>query len=112
MNDIVELPTDETLTLRLVPMPADTNQGGSVFGGWILSQIDIAASIPALKRAQVRVATVSVNKVEFHQPVFIGDVDVYAERRSTTPAVIKVTHAQPTFVALDENRRLRKVPEE
>ncbi|MFK8068993.1 MAG: acyl-CoA thioesterase [Gammaproteobacteria bacterium] len=127
----VTLPTDKELTMRVVPMPKDTNEGGSIFGGYIFSQIDIAASIPAVRRARGRVATVAVNSIELHQPVFVGDVlslyaqvakvgrtsvtvdvEVYAERNAIDPEVIKVTHATLTFVALDENRKPRRVPVE
>lgn len=126
----VTLPTDKELTLRVIPMPKDTNYGGSIFGGYIFSQIDLAASLPAIRRAKGRVATVAVNSIELHQPVFVGDVlslyahvskvgrtsitidvEVYAERNAVDPEVIKVTQATLTFVALDENRKPRRVPE-
>ena len=125
----VRLPEDRQPTLRVVPMPHDTNQAGSIFGGWILAQIDIAGSIPALCRARGRVATVAVNSVEFHQPVFVGDlvslyaevvkvghtsitvqVDVYATRNIEALETIRVTQAVLTYVALDENRQPRPVP--
>lgn len=125
----VKLPTDKELTMRVVPMPKDTNYGGSIFGGYLFSQIDVAASIPAIRRAKGRVATVAVNSIELHHPVFVGDVlslyahvvkvgrtsitvdvEVYAERNAADPHVIKVTQARLTFVALDENRKPRLVP--
>ncbi|MCZ6718610.1 MAG: acyl-CoA thioesterase [Gammaproteobacteria bacterium] len=131
VDDAVSLPKDRQPTLRLVPMPADTNHEGSVFGGWIMSQVDIAGSIPAIKRARGRVATVAVESFEFHQPVFVGDliscyadvmkvgrtsitvkVEVFAERRVEPQQCIKVTEAILTYVALDENRRPRIVPPE
>ena len=66
--------------LRLVPMPTDTNYAGDVFGGWIMAQVDIAGSLPAIRRARGRVATVAVNSFVFKQPVFVGDVvSFYAE---------------------------------
>lgn len=119
-------------TLRLVTMPADTNPLGSIFGGWIMSQVDIAGSLPAIRRAKGRVATVAVNSFEFHQPVFVGDVvsfyadvvkvgrtsitvavDVYAERlRHGRYEATKVTQATLTFVALDEQGAPRPVPQE
>ena len=117
------------LALQTLAMPADTNANGDIFGGWIMSQIDIAAAIPALERAKGRVATVAVNSIEFHQPVFVGDViscyadviktgntsitvkvEVYAERNPSDKQVIKVTEAELTYVALDENRKPRKLP--
>ncbi len=131
MTDKMNLPSDKELTLRVVPMPKDTNYGGSIFGGYIFSQIDIAASIPALKRAKGRVATVAVNSIELRQAVFVGDilslyahvskvgrtsitvdVEVYAERNVEDPQVVKVTQARLTFVALDEDRKPRPVPPE
>jgi len=131
ITDKVILPTDKELTLRVVPMPKDTNYGGSIFGGYIFSQIDIAASIPAIKRAKGRVATVAVNSIELHQAVFVGDVlslyahiskvgqtsitvdvEVYAERNAADPHIVKVTQARLTFVALDEDHKPRLVPPE
>ena len=128
----VNLPKDQQPTLRIVPRPADTNHEGSIFGGWILSQVDIAGSIAAIQRARGRVTTVAVNSVEFHEPVFVGDViscyaevirvgrssitvkvDVYAERNPERIQVIRVTQAVLTYVALDKDLRPRRVlPEE
>ena len=121
-------------TLRLVPMPRDTNAAGDIFGGWIMSQVDIAGSIAASRRAQGRVVTVAVNAFHFVAPVFVNDlvsfyaevvkvgttslmvnVEVYAERGLRTAApgeVAKVTEAVLTFVAVDENRQKRAVPSE
>ncbi len=131
MTEKIKLPTDKELTMRVVPMPKDTNYGGSIFGGYLFSQIDLAASIPAIKRAKGRVATVAVNSIELHQAIFVGDVlslyahvsnvgrtsitidvEVYAERNAADPVVIKVTQAKLTFVALDEDRKPRVVPPE
>lgn len=117
--------------LRIVAMPKDTNAGGSIFGGWIMSQIDIAGSIAAIMRAKGRVATVKVNSLEFKKPVFVGDllscyadvtgvgntsitvdVKVFAQRNSRKLETIKVTEAELVFVALDENRKPRIVPKE
>lgn len=130
-SERVTLPKDREPTLRIVPMPADTNFAGNIFGGWILSQIDIAGSIPAIRRARGRVTTVAVNSVEFHEPVYVGDiiscyaqvirvgrtsitvqVDVYAERNPERVECIRVTQAVLTFVAIDENRKPRVVPPE
>jgi len=127
------LPQDCDPTLRIVPMPTDTNHAGDVFGGWIMSQVDIAGSLLAIRRAGGRVATVAVNNFVFKQPVFIGDlVSFYAEitkvgRTSITVDVavfaqrgpregdkeicIKVTEALLTYVAVDEKRRPRIVPQ-
>ena len=68
-----ELP-DKQPVLRVTAMPRDTNPGGSIFGGWLMSQIDIAGAIVALNRAQGRVATVKVNSMEFFHPVLVGDL--------------------------------------
>ena len=68
------LPEDSDPVLRLVPMPNDTNYAGDVFGGWIMAQVDIAGSLPAIRRAHGRVVTVAVNSFVFKQPVFVGDV--------------------------------------
>ncbi|MBV6447028.1 acyl-CoA thioesterase [Nitrosomonas sp.] len=120
--------------LRTVPMPADTNYAGDIFGGWIMSQVDMAGSIPAIRRARGRVATVAVNSFVFKHPVFVGDlvsfyadivkigrtsitvdVSVYAQRgvrEGGEEVCIKVTEAVLTYVAIDSNRRPRVVPEE
>ena len=123
-------PADRPVTVRVVPMPADTNGMGDIFGGWIMSQVDIAGGIAAARRARGRVVTVAVNALEFKKPVFVGDVvscyaevtrvgrtsitvktDVYAERRAATENV-KVTEATFTYVAVGDDRRPRVVPEE
>jgi len=118
-------------TLRVVPMPADLNQNGDVFGGWVMAQVDVAGAIPAMRRARGRVATVSVNSFVFKQPVSVGDivslfaeivhvgqtsitvnVEVYAERNYANPVTVKVTEAQLTYVAIDGNGEKRSVPPE
>ena len=120
---------DKQPAIRVAAMPADTNSAGTIFGGWIMSQVDIAGSIAALERARGRVVTVAVNSFEFHQPVFVGDliscyaevikvgrtsitikVEVYAQRCPSNPKTIKVTQAELTYVALDENRKPRGIP--
>lgn len=118
-------------TLRVVPMPADLNQNGDVFGGWVMAQVDVAGAIPAMRRARGRVATVSVNSFLFKQPVSVGDivslyaeiarvgktsitvkVEVYAERNYSNPVVVKVTEAELTYVAIDREGNKREVPPE
>lgn len=115
--------------LRVVPMPADANIHGDVFGGWIMAQVDIAGSLPAVRRANGRVATVAVNSFLFKQPVFVGDllsfyahvvkvgntsvtvnVEVYAERMRLQSEVVKVTEATLTYVATDADRKPRPLP--
>lgn len=116
-------------TLRVMPMPADANIHGDVFGGWIMAQVDIAGAIPAVRRANGRVGTVAVNSFVFKQPVFVGDllsfyskiirtgttsvtvtVEVYAERNRLQSEVVKVTEATLTYVAVGEDRRPRTLP--
>lgn len=124
----VKLPADREPALRVVPMPADSNYVGDIFGGWIMSQVDIAGSIPAIRRARGRVATVAVNSFHFKQPVFVGDlvsfyadvvrvgntsitvnVEVYAQRNPAKEECVKVTEATLTYVAVDGNRKPRTV---
>lgn len=122
------LPQGKEPTLRVVPMPADANYVGDIFGGWIMSQVDIAGSIPAMRRAGGRVATIAVNSFLFKQPVFVGDVvsfyadvvrvgrtsitvdvQVYAQRNPAKVESVKVTEAILTYVAVDDERRPRVV---
>ena len=128
--DRITLP-DEQPALRLVPMPADLNQNGDVFGGWVMAQVDVAGAIPAMRRARGRVATVSVHSFLFKQPVSVGDivsfyaeivrigqtsitvnVEVYAERNYADLITVKVTEAQLTYVAIDSSGKKRDVPAE
>lgn len=116
-------------TLRVMPMPSDENVHGDVFGGWIMSQVDIAGAIPAARRANGRVATIAVNSFLFKQPVFVGDllsfyaqivkvgntsitieVEVYAERNRLQASTVKVTEATLTYVATGEDRKPRQIP--
>lgn len=128
-NEKVSLPEGREPALRVVPMPADANQHGDIFGGWIVSQVDIAGSVVAARHSRGRVATVAVNAFQFKQPVFIGDVlsfyadivrvgntsitvnvEVYAQRNPREVETVKVTEATLTYVATDANRRPRPVP--
>ena len=123
------LPRDKQPALRVMPMPADANQNGDIFGGWVMAQVDIAGGTVAAKLARGRVATVAVREFTFKQPVQIGDllsfyvdlekigntsitvtVEVYAERRPESPRVVKVTEATLTYVAIDATGRPRPVP--
>ena len=120
---------DKQPALRVMPMPADANQNGDIFGGWIMSQVDIAGGALAGRVARGRVATVAVKEFVFKQPVQIGDllsfyadvvkigntsitikVEVYAERKPDTPTVAKVTEATLTYVAIDLKGKPRPVP--
>ncbi len=129
MNELkVSLPAKQP-TLRVVPMPADVNPSGDIFGGWVMAQVDIAGSSAAMQRARGRVATIAVNAFLFKQPISVGDlvsfyaevtgvgrtsitvdVQVYAERHPADPIVVKVTEATLTYVALDEDGAKRPVP--
>jgi len=118
-----------TLTLQTIAMPADTNPSGDIFGGWLMSQMDLGASVLARVRAKGRVATVAVDGMAFHCPVRVGDlVSIYATlvREGTTSMTLeieawvtrkvsserlKVTHATFVFVAVDEAGRKRPLPE-
>ena len=80
------LPTDRQATLRVVPMPADTNAAGNIFGGWLMSQVDVAGSIVAIRRARGAVTTVAVNAFRFIKPVYVGDtLTVRGRVRSRQP---------------------------
>jgi acyl-CoA thioesterase YciA len=126
-----QLPEGRDPVLRVVPMPSDANYVGDIFGGWIMSQVDIAGSIPAIRRSRGRVATVAVNSFVFKQPVLVGDlvsfyakvirvgrtsitvdVEVYAQRHRAEEQCVKVTEAVLTYVAVDSDRRPRPVPPE
>lgn len=128
MSEQATVLPDAQPVLRVVPMPADLNAFGDVFGGWVMAQVDIAGAIPAMKRARGRIATVAVNSFLFKQPISAGDVvsfyaevvrvgtssitvdvQVYAERHPESPIVVKVTEARLTYVALDANGGKRAV---
>ena len=123
------LPANHTLVLKVIPMPSDANANGDIFGGWVMAQVDLAGSVLPARYAQGRMATVAVNQFIFKQPVRVGDilslvakmerigrtsmtvnVGVYAERIRNQGRYIKVTEAQLTYVAIDEDGRPREVP--
>jgi|TARA_B100001287_G_scaffold9377_1_gene7252 acyl-CoA thioesterase YciA len=114
-------------TLRVVPMPSDSNSNGDIFGGWIMSQVDIAGAIPVVQLVNGRVATVAVNSFVFKQPVFIGDlvsfyatikkigttsvtvnVEVFAQRKARME-IVKVTDANLTYVHIDKNGKPKPI---
>ena len=124
-----DLPTDKELVLRVIPMPADCNANGDIFGGWVMSQVDLAGSVLPLRHSRGRTVTVAVNEFIFKQPVRVGDilsfyakltrvgntsmtveVEVVAERLSKQGQFIKVTEASLTYVAIDEEGHPRPVP--
>lgn len=129
MRDVPpEGPPEGQPLLRTVAMPADANPSGDIFGGWLLAQMDLAGGNAAIRRARGRVATVAVDAMVFHRPVFVGDeVSIYAavvavgrtsirvrveawRRRMAEEAMQQVTEADFTFVAIDAERRPRPVP--
>ena len=125
----LELPGDRQLVLRVMPLPADVNANGDIFGGWIMAQVDLAGAVLPSRIAKGRIATVAVNQFVFKQPVSLGDllsfyaritrvgrtsisvrVEVYAERNPANLQVVKVTEADLTYVAIDAKGQPRPVP--
>jgi acyl-CoA thioesterase YciA len=125
----LSVPDDMELVLRVMPLPADANANGDIFGGWIMAQVDLAGSVQSARLARGRIATVAVNQFIFKQPVSVGDllsfysrvervgrtsvtvhVEVFAERNPANPCVVKVTEANLTYVAIDEQGRSREIP--
>jgi len=125
------LPDEGDLAIRVMATPADTNPSGDIFGGWLMSQVDIAGSLIARRRAQGRIVTVAVDSFQFRNPVFVGDViscyasitrigktsltinvRAFAERQGKSHHTHLVTEADLTYVAVDEQRRPRVLPEE
>ena len=122
------LPADMELVLKVIPMPADCNANGDIFGGWVMAQCDLAGSVIPARHAKGRMATVAVNEFVFKQPVRLGDilsfysklvrigrtsisvtVEVFAERFKAQGEYIMVTEATFTYVAIDENGRPRQI---
>jgi len=122
-------PSDKELVLKVIPMPADTNGNGDIFGGWVMAQVDLAGSVLPARYAKGRMATVSVNEFVFKQPVRVGDilsffsavtrigrtsvtvkVEVFAERYQAQGQYVKVTEASVTYVAIDDMGRPREIP--
>jgi acyl-CoA thioesterase YciA len=129
MSEVRTQLPDASPVLRVMPMPADANIHGDVFGGWIMANVDVAGAIPAARRANGRVATIAVTSFLFKNPVFVGDllsfyaqvlktgttsitveVEVYAERNRLQAEVVKVTEATLVYVATGEDRRPRPLP--
>ena len=127
-SEPVALPTDKELVLKVIPMPADCNANGDIFGGWVMAQVDLAGSVIPARHAQGRMATVAVNEFVFKQPVRVGDilsffasltrigrtsitvqVEVYAERFQAQGQYIKVTEASLTYVAIDDSGKPRPI---
>lgn len=125
---VVELPADKELVLKVIPMPADCNANGDIFGGWVMAQVDLAGSVVPARHVDGRMATVAVNQFIFKQPVRVGDilsffaevtrigntsitvqVEVYAERFRSQKRYVKVTEASLTYVAIDDFGKPRKI---
>ncbi len=124
----VALPVDKELVLKVIPMPADCNANGDIFGGWVMAQVDLAGAVVPARYVNGRMATVAVNQFIFKQPVRVGDilsffadvtrigntsvtvqVEVYAERFHSQKKYVKVTEASLTYVAIDDAGRPRKI---
>jgi acyl-CoA thioesterase YciA len=124
----LQLPEDRALVMRVMPMPADANGNGDIFGGWIMAQVDLAGAVLPARIAKGRIATVAVNQFVFKQPVSIGDllsfyakvervgntsvtvnVEVFAERNPANLHVVKVTEANLTYVAIDREGKPRQI---
>ena len=125
----VQLPTDQELVLKVIPMPGDCNANGDIFGGWVMAHVDLAGAVVPARYAGGRMATVAVNEFVFKHPVRVGDilsffaqltrigrtsitvkVEVFAERFGSTGEYTKVTEASLTYVAIDEMGQPREVP--
>ncbi|MDM7950808.1 acyl-CoA thioesterase [Hydrogenophaga sp.] len=123
------LPVDRELVLKVIPMPADCNANGDIFGGWVMAQVDLAGSVLPARHVQGRMATVAVNQFVFKHPVRVGDilsffahierigntsitvqVEVYAERFRAQGQYVKVTEASLTYVAIDDQGKPRVIP--
>jgi acyl-CoA thioesterase YciA len=123
------LPADMELVLKVIPMPADTNANGDIFGGWVMAQVDLAGSVIPARYTKGRMATVAVKEFVFKQPVRLGDilsfysalvrvgrtsvtvsVEVFAERFRAQGEYVKVTEATLTYVAIDDSGRPRPLP--
>ena len=128
LSAATQLPTDKELVLKVIPMPADTNGNGDIFGGWVMAQVDLAGSVLPARLIQGRMATVAVNEFIFKQPVRVGDllsffasvvrvgntsitvqVEVYAEHIRAQGQHVKVTEALLTYVAIDDEGRPRPI---
>jgi len=125
---VAGLPQDAELVLKVIPMPADCNQSGDIFGGWVMAQVDLAGAVLPARYVNGRIATVAVNEFIFKQPVKVGDilsffssvhrigntsitvkVEVFAERFSLQGVYLKVTEALVTYVAIDAHGKPRTI---
>jgi acyl-CoA thioesterase YciA len=125
------LPDGSELVLRVMPLPADVNGNGDIFGGWLMAQVDLAGAVLPSRIAKGRIATVAVNQFIFKQPVSVGDlvsfyaridrigntsvtvhVEVFAERNPANLQWVKVTEANLTYVAIDGQGKPRSIPKD
>ena len=125
---VKSLPNDAELVLKVIPMPADCNQSGDIFGGWVMAQVDLAGAVLPARYVNGRIATVAVNEFIFKQPVKVGDilsffssvtrvgntsitvkVEVFAERFRMQGVYLKVTEANVTYVAIDSNGKPKQI---
>ncbi len=123
------IPAGHELVLKVIPMPADCNANGDIFGGWVMAQVDLAGAVLPARRVRGRIATVAVNEFIFKQPVRVGDilsfyaditrvgntsitvdVQVFAERLREDNTSLKVTQATLTYVAIDDSGKPRPIP--
>ena len=128
-HEPLTLHDERQLVMRVIPLPADSNANGDIFGGWIMAQVDLAGAVLPARIAKGRIVTVAVNQFVFKQAVSVGDllsfyakverigntsitvnVEVYAERNPAEPYVVKVTEANLTYVAIDANGQSRPIP--
>ena len=124
----LSLPDGSELVLRVMPLPADVNGNGDIFGGWLMAQVDLAGAVLPSRIAKGRIATVAVNEFVFKQPVSVGDlvsfyarvirvgntsvtvrVEVFAERNPANLQVVRVTEANLTYVAIDGHGKPRPI---
>jgi acyl-CoA thioesterase YciA len=122
-------PSDKELVLKVIPMPADTNGNGDIFGGWVMAQVDLAGSVIPARIIRGRMATVAVKEFIFKQPVRVGDilsffssvtrigntsitvdVEVFAESFRDQGRFVKVTEALVTYVAIDDQGKPKAIP--
>lgn len=129
LTEPTSLPDGSELVLRVMPMPADVNVNGDIFGGWLMAHVDLAGAVLPARIAKGRITTVAVNQFVFKQPVSVGDlvsfyarverigntsitvhVSVIAERNPADLQIVKVTEANLTYVAIDNDGKPRPVP--
>ena len=128
-HTLTQLPSDQDLVMRIIPMPADCNVNGDIFGGWVMAQVDLAGAVMAWRTVKGRLATVAVNEFVFKEPVMPGDllsffskvehigrtsvsvsVEVFSEQLHNQGEYRKVTQARLTYVAIDAKGKPKSIP--